>query len=163
MEQYIFWSVQLARACSVLVNLNPVRYTLCLYSLPFINPPKTLYKVAQAQASNVSIYCLVFFLSGMCLQLYMLHCVVMLVTKMWINITVTVNLSKLLGNAWFSVAQNQKTRCQSPEIIIVGKVFWESAFWHRLNIMLASLFKTWLPEVWNHLLLPPLPYQFCCV
>ena len=34
---------------------------------------------------------------------------------------------------------------------------------HRLNIMLASLFKTWLPEVWNHLLLPPLPYQFCCV
>ena len=101
---HILISAAIACAFSVLVNLNPVRYTLCLYSPPFINPPKTLYKVVQAQASNVSIYCLVFFLSGMCLQLYMLHCVVMLVTKMWINITVTVNLSKLL--AWFSVAQN---------------------------------------------------------
>ena len=72
---HILISAAIACAFSVLVNLNSVRYTLCLYdppfiSPPFISPPKTPYKVAQAQASNVSIYCVVFFLSGMCLQLY---------------------------------------------------------------------------------------------
>ena len=102
---HILITAAIACAFPVLVNLNPVRYTLCLYDPPFISPPKTPYRVAQAQASNVSIYCVVFFLSGMCLQLY---CHVTLCCdgslKCELILTVTVNLSKLLGNAWLSVA-----------------------------------------------------------
>ena len=90
---HILISAAIACAFFVLVNLNSVRHTLCLYGPPFVSPPKTPYKVAQAQVLKASVYCIVFFQNSTCLQPYMLH-----------FCRLCVSLSKFL--AWFPVTQN---------------------------------------------------------
>ena len=95
---HILISAAIACAFFVLVNLNSVRHTLCLYGPPFVSPPKTPYKVAQAQVLKASVYCIVFFQNSTCLQPYMLHFVD----------CVSVSRSSLHG---FQLHKTRKGRC----------------------------------------------------